>query len=172
MEKTSLILLHQYEAALSTLKQCIVFCPDNYWNERNGDYPFSQVAFHTLFYADYYLGKDTESFKFQTFHELNKEFFRDYEELEYREPVHLYEKTFILEYLIHCRTKAGEILAIESSQSLYGPSGFQGKPFSRMEQHIYNIRHIQHHAAQLGLRIQFKTGRELTWVGSGWRDLP
>jgi hypothetical protein len=39
-----------------------------------------------------------------------------------------------------------------------------------MELLIEIARHIQHHAAQLGLRIQQITGKELQWVNSGWNE--
>jgi hypothetical protein len=41
---------------------------------------------------------------------------------------------------------------------------------SRAELHIYNIRHIQHHAGQLSLRLRLETGEGVDWVGSGWRE--
>jgi hypothetical protein len=45
-----------------------------------------------------------------------------------------------------------------------------GGDFSRAELHVYNIRHIHHHAAQLSLRLRLDTGRGVDWVGSGWRE--
>jgi hypothetical protein len=34
---------------------------------------------------------------------------------------------------------------------------------------IYITRHTQHHAAQLGLRVQQITGQELKWIRAGWK---
>ena len=35
---------------------------------------------------------------------------------------------------------------------------------TRAELSIQVTRHVQHHAAQLGLRVQLITGKELDWV--------
>ena len=39
--------------------------------------------------------------------------------------------------------------------------------FTRAELHLYNIRHIQHHAAQLILRLRLDTDVDIPWVGRG-----
>jgi hypothetical protein len=38
---------------------------------------------------------------------------------------------------------------------------------TRIERYINSIRHIQHHASQLGLRLQFMTSKEMEWIGRG-----
>jgi hypothetical protein len=60
--------------------------------------------------------------------------------------------------------KSERTLKQDASNKLKVPSGFSFKSFSRAELYIYLIRHIQHHAAQLGLRIQNMTGIELQWI--------
>jgi hypothetical protein len=159
----------QFAAAMCTLWQAVAGCPDADWQERHGDQPFSQVVFHVLFYTDLYLGKDMESFRTQAFHLANPSFFGDYEELEDHEPVRLYDKAMIREYFGHCLSKGEKAIGEEDGNSFAGPSGFELRSFSRAELYLYLIRHIQHHAAQLGLRLQPLTGRELAWVGSGWK---
>ena len=66
----------------------------------------------------------------------------------------LYEKPFVLSYLQNVRRKAQDTIARESAEVLAGPSGFNWRKCSRAELHVYNIRHIQHHAAQLSLRLR------------------
>lgn len=124
-----------------------------------GDAPFSQVVFHPV-YADFYLGRDSVPFKEQPFHVKNRSVFADYEEMEDRLPVHVYEKPFCLEYLSHCRMKLKATIEAETEASLAGSSGIDFRKISRAELHVYNMRHIQHHAAQLGLRIQLATGED------------
>ena len=41
---------------------------------------------------------------------------------------------------------------------------------TRAEVHIHNIRHIQHHAAQLILRLRRDYGQDMPWFKSGWPD--
>lgn len=162
---------NQFEAALCTLNVCIDRCPETAWNSRVGNYAVCQVAFHTLFYADYYLGLNEEAFRQQPFHRDNPHFFRDYEEFEDHAPVLLYERAPIKSYLEHCRNKASQAIAAETADLLTAPAGFQRRAFSRAELYVYNIRHIQHHAAQLGLRLRLDAQQDIPWIGSGWREV-
>jgi hypothetical protein len=57
------LVANQYEAALCTLNACIDRCPENAWNKRVVNHKFCQIAFHTLFYADYYLGPSDDPFR-------------------------------------------------------------------------------------------------------------
>jgi hypothetical protein len=164
------LLANQYEAALRTLDVCIKRCPDSSWHAPVANLKFCQAVFHTLFFADVYLGHDEDAVRRQPFHGEHASFFADYEELEDRPQRNVYEKPFIVKYLAHCRDKAREVIRSETAESLGAPAGF-GRKFARAELHVYNIRHIQHHAAQLGLRLRLDHKIDLPWVGSGWREL-
>ena len=159
---------HQFEAGLCMLNACVERCPDNAWNSRVANYTFCQVVFHTLFFTDLYLGPNEESFRQQPFHRKHQHFFGDYEEFEDRPPVRLYDKASIRNYLQHCRSKESEVITGETDATLRSPSSFRWLHFSRGELHVYNIRHIQHHAAQLSLRLRLDTNEGIRWVGSGW----
>jgi hypothetical protein len=157
------LIIYQFSASLDTLNYCIQTCPDTEWQEDHKDAPFSQVVFHALFYADFYLGRDSVPFKEQPFHVSHRDKFSDYEELEDKRPEHLYEKEFCLEYLAHCKAKLKATVEAETTETLAGESGIDFRIISRAELYVYNMRHIQHHAAQLGLRIQMVTGKEMPW---------
>jgi hypothetical protein len=161
----------QYEASLCTLSTCIDRCPESAWHLPIGIYEFSQVAFHTLFFADCYLGPNRESLRQQPFHLENKAFFNDYEQLEARKPVGIYDRPALQKYMRHCRGKAADAVASATADSLRAHSGFRWRDCSRAELHVYNIRHIQHHAAQLILRLRTETGVDVPWFGSGWREV-
>ena len=167
------LIANQFDGAFSMLNACIDKCPETVWNSRVANYLFCQVAFHTLFWADFYLGQDDNEkggeFRRQPFHRANERFFGDYEEFEDRAPVSLYDKTSIKAYVEHCRNKAAEVVGTESTEALGGPSGFAWREFSRAELHIYNIRHIQHHTAMLSLRLRLDANQGIPWIGSGWR---
>ena len=165
------LIAHQFEAAFCTLNACIDRCPETAWNARVANYKLCQVVFHTLFYADFYLGPDEPSFRQQPFHLDNQRFFRDYEEFEDRAPVLLYDKGAIKAYLAHCRQKAAEVIAAETAESLSAACAFPRRTFSRAELYVYSIRHIQHHAAQLSLRLRLDHNVDVPWFGSGWREV-
>lgn len=164
------LLTNQYEAAFFTLNLCVDRCPDANWTAPVAKYPFCQTVFHTLFFADYYLGRDETDLKEQAFHRENAELFADYEQLQDREPTSLYEREAIKAYLQHCRGKAIDVTAAATAESLAAPCGFPRKSFSRAELEVYNIRHIQHHAAQLTLRLRLDTNVDVPWVRSGWPE--
>lgn len=163
--------VNQFEAALCTLNLCVERCPESAWNGPVVNYKFCQAVFHTLFFTDYYLGPDEQSFRTQLFHREHAAFFRDYEEFEDRAPVLLYDKPSTRTYLEFCRRKAAETMGAETEQSLGGPSGFERRKTTRAELHVYNMRHIQHHAAQLSLRLRIDSQIDIPWVSSGWRDV-
>lgn len=151
-------------ASLEMLRYSIEQCPDKEWHQRHGDYPFSQVVFHTLFYTDFYLGRDDIPFKEQSFHRSHADIFGDYEEIRDVIPTRVYDRDFCREYLKFCVTKVSNVVDRETPAVLIDVSGISFRKMSRAELHVYNIRHIQHHAAQLGLRIQLITGDEMPWV--------
>jgi hypothetical protein len=164
------LLAHQFEATLCTLNACIAKCPASAWNAPVGNLAFCQVAFHVLFFTDLYLGPNEQTLRGQPFHRDNAEHFRDYEELEDRAQRLFYDKAFIDDYLRHCRAKAAATVAAETAETLSGPSGFPRREVTRAEVHVYNIRHLQHHAAQLSLRLRIDHKIEVPWIGSGWRE--
>ena len=166
------LLAHQYEAALSTLNLCIARCPDASWNESVANWRFCQAAFHAVFWTDLYLqpDDDVDALKRQPFHVQHARTFGNYEELEDRPQVLLYGRPFVLSYLGHVRLKAQETIARESADALSGPSGFHWRKCSRAELHVLNIRHIQHHAAQLSLRLRLDAHVEIPWVGHAWKE--
>ena len=170
LDELKRIIAGQYEAALATLAICIERCPDALWNVNVGNHPFNQVVFHVLFFADYYLDQSEVQFKRQPFHEHHQAIFAGYEQLQPCKPASTYDRPFIESYAEHCRRKAVQTLAVESQQTLTTSSPLSRRGFSRAELHVYNIRHIQHHAAQLILRLRQESDVDIPWIGSGWRD--
>lgn len=169
-EAVKQLLTSQYEAALCTLAHCVARCPEPQWNAPVARYPFCQVAFHTLFFADVYLGRDADALRRQPFHLANAELFAGYEQMEDREPVSLYTRAQIEMYLDFVHEKAVATIAAETAADLSAPAQFARRNFSRAELHIYNIRHIQHHSAQLIMRLRLNSTVDIPWIGAGWRD--
>lgn len=162
------LLKNQFEAAFCTLDATVTACPASSWDAPVGNLAFCQVVFHTLFFSDYYLCAEPDELRGQQFHLDHAEFFRDYEELQPRRQQLLYGRPSVQAYLNHCRDKASCVLSEECIDALCKHCGFPPKPYSRAELHVYNIRHIQHHAAQLSLRLRLDHNVDIAWVGSGW----
>ena len=167
------LLAHQYEAALSALHLVIVRCPDELWEAPVARYKFCTTAFHVVFFGDVYLqpSDDEAAFQQQQFHRAHAAEFRDYEEFADRQPAYCYSRGFVVEYLHFVRQKAAATISAETAETFAGPSGFKRRQCTRAELHVYNIRHLQHHAAQLALRLrQDNPEVSIPWVGHAWKE--
>ena len=71
--------------------------------------------------------------------------------------------------VILAAVKATESVAAETPETLEGPSGFWWYKIPRAEFHLNNIRHVQHHAAQMSLCLRTSAGSEIDWVASGFK---
>lgn len=158
----------QLLAGLYTLRDCIERCPEEDWNESHDDYPFSQVVFHTLFDCDYHLCDNDDQFKVQEFHRRNVNIFSNYAGLEDFVPLHLYERDFIRQYYEHCRLKAISTIEGKTVDQLAVPNSDVRRNMTKLERYVNIIRHIQHHTAQLALRLQVVTGMETEWISRGY----
>ena len=170
LDLTRSLITSQYEASLRTLGYCIEHCPEMLWNTPVARYPLNQAAYHTLFFTDYYLSENETHFLEQPFHAQNTDLFEDYEQLRPTEPKTLYTPSQLQRYLTYCHQKAIDVVGGESADVLAAPAQFPRKPFSRAELHVYNIRHIQHHAAQIILRLRLDTEVDVPWFRNGWTD--
>ncbi|MCG3138619.1 MAG: hypothetical protein HJJLKODD_02485 [Phycisphaerae bacterium] len=157
----------QMEAALRMVEACVEQCPEERWNEPVCNLAYCQAVFHVLFFTDCYLGANTAALREQPFHQEHPEFFRDYEELQDKAQEQLYDRPAIHHYLQHCYRKLAELIAAETETTLAAPCGFEWLKFSRAELYLYNLRHIQHHAAQLSLRLRLDSGEGVKWVRAG-----
>ena len=168
--KTALV--NQFHASLFTLGQCVAACPPDLWFERVGDDPYWYVAYHALYFADYYLSANDAAFRPRDFHREDEELLGPPPWPSAAPPGRevAYTPEVLGGYVGHCRHKATDSIAAETAASLAGPSGFPRRDVSRLEMHVYNVRHIQHHAAQLSLRLRWATGNGIDWRGTGWPD--
>jgi hypothetical protein len=167
IEYLKAVLLGQYEAALAMLNECIAECPDGHWDGVIAASTMRQIAYHTLFFADLYLTAREEEFELRELHGHGGD-----ERGPELSPGLGRGET--LEYVRVCRRKVHESLAAETAETLQGASGHQRRNFSRGELHIYNIRHIQHHAGAMAAYLRrvdpaLRDWEKLRWVGSGWR---
>ena len=134
------------------LKQAISKCPAERWNDTQARKKFWQVAYHALFYCHLYLQDNLKDFIAWEKHR------KDYEQTG--EPYSVEE---MLEFFELCRQTVENKV---SSQNLDAASGFDWLPFSKLELQLYNIRHIQHHAAELIEWLGANEGIEVDWAGT------
>lgn len=164
---TNTAIAGQYHASLAMVSTAFETCPDDLWDASVGRHPFWLIGYHALYYTDLYLAGSEEAFVPPEFGRDNEQYMErlpvpPHDEVEIGEP---YQRQQLLDWCNRCRAKVDEIVLAETPESLAADSDFSWIPFSRLELHIYNIRHIQHHVAQLSLELKFQTGTGVEWVG-------
>ena len=170
------VLKSQYHAALAMLRDAIDRCPDELWSARvEHRNPYWRVAYHTLFYAHFYLQQRASDFRHWKHHQTRIQDLDDYRsppeiealcELPPRPPQsgQPYTKEQLLSYWKICdETVTPAIDAMDLDRT---ECGFDWYKISKVEHQIVNIRHIQHHAGQLSDRLRAATGEGIDWVGA------
>jgi hypothetical protein len=159
-------LISQYKAALQMLKNNIENCPDPLWNDDSYRNIFWQIVYHTLHYTNLYLAKSDENFIPWTKHVQNWHRFESLDKDEQRgADTFQYTKEELFDYAAEI-TKRIETQIIE--EELYEKSGFEWLPMNKLELHLYNLRHLQHHTGQLTERLQQHNVQGLSWVDIGY----
>ncbi len=158
----------QYGAALRMLRDCMGRAEPAAWQAAVGRFPFWHVAYHTLYFTDLYLSPDEQGFQPPPFHREDANWLAVNLSAP-QKPVAAgppYEKDLLAAYLDACQAKARRAMEGETEATLAGPSGFPWLGFTRLEAHLYNIRHIQHHTGQLSAALQRKLGAGVEWAYS------
>jgi hypothetical protein len=149
------IIKSQYLASLEMLREAVMLCPENQWDNSAYKNKFWQVVYHALFYVHFYLQPGVQAFV---------PWAKDRKGVHQMEPVsEPYLKQEILEYFEICQK---EVQKQMPSLDLDAPSGFDWLPFTKMELQIYSIRHLQHHTGELCERLGGLGEIEVHWVGS------
>ena len=133
-------------------------CPDSVWSGQ-GPSAFWYLTFHVLFFVELYLSPAGEcGFRPSSSFGLT--------ELEHEGvvPKRAYGKAELRGYLEHCRTKIDGVMAGQTNAGVASPCAFPYRAMSNGELLLYNIRHVQHHAAQLHLLLRQQTNSAPLWV--------
>lgn len=163
------MLKSQYHAALAMLRDAVEKCPEAVW--AGGDYTNAcwQHAYHALFFAHYYSGRDSESLDPWPGHQgdvQNPDGIAGPPDPASSLPLlpHAYTKAQVLQYWDFCdRRIDGAIDAMDLGAET---SGFSWYPIPKLEHQLVNLRHIQHHAAQIADRVRTHAHDGVRWVGA------
>jgi hypothetical protein len=154
----------QFGAGLRMLENCLTCTDDVTWLAPVGRYPFWQVAYHTLFVTDMYLCPDERQIRPQPFHRKDYNLLGPTPWAPNPAPADQpYDRDTLVGYVRTCRANARRSIEGESDDVLAGPSGFSWLPITRLELHLYNVRHLQHHTGQLSAALRRHTGEGVRW---------
>lgn len=157
-QNTKDIIRGQFGAAIETLENAIRACPEELWFDQTRYHKFWHMAFHTLFWLDYYLSDSFDDFKPPAPFGL--------EELDPAGaiPERAYTQEELLEYLEYCRKKCRDTIESMTDEKAGRLHKFRKASLSKAELLLYNMRHVQHHAAQLNLLLRQNIKSAPGWV--------
>jgi hypothetical protein len=152
----------QFGASIDMLENAIMLCPAEHWNTGTR---FWYNAYHCLFFLDYYLTMDPKTFSPPAPFTLS--------EFEDTMPERVYEKQELINYLQYNREKGRQLISGLTEEKLFGRwinvSGSMN--YTVFEILLYNMRHVQHHAAQLNLLLRQSINDAPDWVSQGRGDV-
>ena len=162
------MLWRQFGAAIDMLSDCLGDCPDELWEKRlwedqrdqwvaAGFSTFWYLGYHALFWLDLYLTGAEEGFAPPAPFDLV--------EMESGEVLpRTYTREELLGYLEHCRRRCQETISGMSNEQAHRFCRFSWGELPFAELQLYNLRHVQEHAAQLRMFLGQQAGRSADWV--------
>ena len=151
----------QFGATIETLEGIIAACPDRLWtaSSQRRWLEFWYLVFHTLFWLDYYLSQPIETYTPPPPFGL--------EEMDPAGviPERPYTKAELQAFLEHGRRKCRARIAAMTEADARQPYVVStGTRIDMAELLLYNMRHVQHHSAQLNLILRQQTDSATGWV--------
>ena len=162
------MLWHQFGAAIDSLSDALHTCPDDLWEKQlwqdqpdqwvaAGFSSFWYLGYHALFWLDLYLTGAEEGFMPPAPFDLVE---MDEGEVLPR----IYTRQELLDYLQDCRQKCQETIEAMSTEQANHLCRFPWGEIPFAELQLYNLRHVQEHAAQLHLFIGQQAGKASEWT--------
>ncbi len=140
-----MILWSQFGATIDMFENAISACSEPLWDSEG---KFWYIAYHALFYLDYYLSEESDNFSPPfpfTLSEFNP---------EGEMPERVYSKSELLDYLAHNRKKCHDLIASLTEEKAAKRFVNAYRNYSLPEMLLYNMRHVQHHTGQLNLLLR------------------
>jgi hypothetical protein len=156
------ILISQYQASLKMILKTIEKCPDGLWENNTYKNAYWRIVYHSLFYTALYLSESDDTFVPWTTHIVNYNVLGSVD--HGNNPIVIqdaYSKTDMISYADYILNNLDKLVV---NFDTTGNSGFEWLPMSKMQLHIYNIRHLQHHAGQLIERLHQNGITGIHWV--------
>jgi hypothetical protein len=153
------IIWQQFGASIDMLDDAISLCSDQLWTavlwKDPDDVAYGQfwfVAYHTLFWLDLYLTGSSDGFT------PPAPFIRG------ALPEKPYTKDQVRAYLDQCRRNCQSTIEALTDEKAHQRCKFDWVEASFLELQLYNMRHVQEHAAQLNLLLGQHDVPGVDWV--------
>ena len=162
-------LTSQYRAGLAMLRDAIERCPDAEWSGTAHTNQFWQIAYHAAFFTHFYCAVDEATFvPWEQHHAKNQNPDGIPGPPDPASSLPLIPPMYTREQLLHYCTFIdagipGWLAAIDIAST---NSGFPWYKISKLEHQLVNLRHLQHHTAQLADRLRSVADIGVKWVGA------
>jgi hypothetical protein len=160
----------QFGASIDMLKNAIILWPEENWNTNK---KFFYNAYHCLIFLDYYLTIPSKIFSSPLPFTITGPDDMPVDAIDDLIPGRIYSKTELLDYLQSNREKCYTLIAGLTEEKLeerwIEEEGNMN--YSVLEILLYNMRHVQHHAAQLNLLLRHGINDAPGWVSRAEDDL-
>lgn len=157
-------LWRQFGASIDMLIHVISTCPDNYFatNRR-----FYYIAFHSTIFLDYYSTIPPKDFSpLLSFTQKEPEE-RPEEAIDDLIPDQIYSKQEMVAYLTQSREKCKQLIYALTDEKLNERFTEGDEPndmdYPILEIVLYNLRHTQHHTAQLNMLLRQDMDKHMEW---------
>ena len=153
----------QFGASIDMLKNAIESIPEDHWET---DKRFFYMAYHTLVFLDYYLTIPPKGFSSPLPFTIDQTGNKPDGAIDDVVPDRIYSKKELLDYLRASREKCHRIITGLTDEKLNEKwiEEDDDREFVFLELLLYNMRHVQHHAAQLNLLLRQATNNAPDWV--------
>ena len=166
------IFWRQFGASIDMLKNVISNSPDDYFltHER-----FYYMAYHTTVFLDYYLTIPPKDFAPLLSFSFTDADLRPAEAIDDLIPDKFYTKTEMLDYIQASREKSKKLIGSLTNEvdkeRFTEDNETNAMDYPIMEILLYNMRHVQHHVAQLNLMIRQDLNQHMEWVFQAGENL-
>ncbi len=149
----------QYHASLEMLRRCINECSEELWTSNKMVNPYWRVVYHTLFFFRLYLFQHLDDHKPWEFHKPGSHNMSlDPDATE----VTPYTRKEMIELVEHCKDLID--IKVDATNLSAEDCGFHWYKVPKLEHMMVNLRHLQHHVAQLQDRLRNEENKGINWV--------
>jgi DinB superfamily len=160
----------QFGASIDMLKNAITLCPEEYWNANK---KLFYNAYHCLVFLDYYLTIPPKNFSSALPYTIAALGDMPGGAIDDIIPDRIYSKNELLDYLQSSREKCHLLIAGLTAEKLNERwiEEWGTRNYTMLEILLYNMRHVQHHAAQLNLLLRQGINNAPGWVSRAKDEL-
>lgn len=162
-----------FAASIDMLMNVVRICPESLWKR---DTKFYFMTYHTVIFLDYYLTYPVVEFEPLLRYTIVSDAEIPSDAIDDVLPIRKYSQDEIISYLWKIRVKCNNLTGPESNQDLlvkwinkaeiplHGLCPSIVEEYSILEILFYNLRHVQHHVAQLNFILRSEVNRASDWI--------